>query len=657
MCAVTEGVVLVAKLIVYKNQNELLTLELDPAREYIAGRSADCDIVLDDVVFSRQHFKLFCSNGAWAVQSISKYSQLQINHREADYFTLKSEDKFGTFSYEFLFTEEPIITHPVGDEQIEKLSDPAISADSNPEEFIPHAGSDDIQEDTHDLSQEEKTFVPEMTSEEWSIGVPYLLLRKEDGSTLTMRLEGDYWILGRDEDCDIYIDDPKASREHCEILYKQHQYYITDKNSSNGTLVNYKQIEPDTNIQIKSGDQIQIGKHLFTFEIRDPLFNEKIVSLPVETSAHAMPAEATANFPSAQRVIKLSKAQDKKKIAMIGGTVVFLLIVYLFSGSSSEQNQELSSSQQGPANPVATLTPEQVDLVEKSYHLAKTLYTQGKYGLVLTELEKIKALAPDYKDSRELEQYSKNALDTLMARKEIERSEQKERQMFAQVAAVVDQCEKSYNGNQNSMALQDCLAPALELDPENIKAAQLLEHAAQVDLRKDQIAEQQARHRSLVAQRKQIFLSAERLKRQGRALDAISAYSRHIASTLPDPENLERRSRREMHELQRRVNTEINSLKKSAESLYSEKNYRDAIAKLEDAMKLNPSDGDVKETHKQYSRELQGIVKNLYSDSVLEENLGDIESAKSKWKKIQDLDVPHGEYHRKSKVKLKKYGL
>src|SRR5690606_12728581 len=210
MCTVVEGVFLVAKLIVYKNQTELLTLDLDPAREYIAGRAVDCDIVLDDVVFSRQHFKLFCANGKWAVQSISKYSQLAVNHREADYFTLKSDDKFSTFTYEFLFVDEPVITQPVGTEQIEQLSDPAITPDAIeeevqfPGEILANGDNEysDLDENTSNLSQEEKTFVPEMISEEWSVGVPYLLLRKEDGSTQTMRLEGDYWILGRDDSCD-----------------------------------------------------------------------------------------------------------------------------------------------------------------------------------------------------------------------------------------------------------------------------------------------------------------------------------------------------------------------------------------------------------------------------------------------------------------------
>lgn len=341
---------------------------------------------------------------------------------------------------------------------------------------------------------------------------------------------------------------------------------------------------------------------------------------------------------------------------MVGGTVLLLLLMYIFSGDSSSENQ-LSSSQNSDSQMVQTLSPEQQDFVEKSYLLAKTLYTQGKYELVLTELAKIKPLAPDYKDSSELEQYSKNAVSTLMAKKEIERDEQKQRQLFAQIATIVDQCEQAYLRSKNNMALQDCLSPALELDPENTKAAQLLENAAQVELRRDQIADQQSRYRNQVSQRRQLFLTAERLKKQGKALDAISAYSRHVASTLPDPDNLESRSRKEMQDLQRRIGAEIGSLVKAADQLYSQKNYKEAIAKLEDAMRLNPSNADVKETHSQYSKELQGLVKNLYGDSVLEENLGDIESAKSKWKKIQALDVPHGEYHRKSKSKLKKYGL
>jgi pSer/pThr/pTyr-binding forkhead associated (FHA) protein len=629
-----------AKLIIYKNQTPLKTIELDPAKDYTAGRSSDCDIILDDVVFSRQHFKIFYAQEKWTVQSISKYSQLAINHRESDYFNLVDSDKFSTFSYEFEFRDE-------------------AASKSKPVSPVEVLSADDK---TNSLGgQQDHTFVPQMSSQEWSIGVPYLLLRKENGSTQTMRLEGDYWILGRDEGCDVTVEDPKASREHCEIYHKQKKYFITDKNSSNGTLLNYKKITPAKEYPLKSGDQIQIGKILFIFEIRDPLFTEKMSTLPVEVKYDMINYEEEIHrHSSSRKVIKVTAFEkNKKKYMMIGGTVLLLLFMYLLSTSDAPQNKDLASSQDGTSTvkPIDALSPDQKDLVLKSYTLAKTLYTQGKYELALTEVQKIHSMIPEYKDSKEIAQYSKNAIDTLMEQKDIERKEQEQKKLLAKVDAIVEQCDSGYNSHHSTEKLQDCLAPALELDPENVKAAQLLEVANQADMKKDQIIEQRSYYNGQVAQRKKIFQQAQNLKRQGKTLDALTAFSRHIASTLPDPDRLEEKSKQEVRSLQQKITSEVEKMKSQAEAQYSKKEYRDAIATLDRALNLDPQNTSVRDQYSTYSKELQGLVKNIYGDSVLEENLGNIDSAKEKWKKIRTMDVPHGEYYKKSGLKLKKYGL
>lgn len=645
MRTVIEGIILMAKLIISKNQNVLMTLELDPAKEYIAGRSPDCTILLDDVIFSRQHFKIFYSQDKWTVQSISKYSQLSINHRESDYFVLKNDDKFSTFTYEFHFTDSLNLA-------TDTIKPSTVENTNGIEQEIAHA-----DDKTDQLALDDKTFVPQMTSQEWSIGVPYLLLRREDGSTQTMRLEGEYWVMGRDEGCDITVEDPKASREHCEIFYKQKKYFVIDKNSSNGTLVNYKKIPPEQAVPLRSGDEIQIGKLLYIFEIRDPMFHEKLVNLPAEVD-YSPSVDFGINMKSGgQKVIRVTKNEQKKKLIMICGTAVLLVFMYILSEEEAPQNKNLSSEASGAATKQTdSLSPEQKDFVDKSYNLAKTLYVQGKYELAMTEILKIHALVPEYKDSKEIALYSKNAIDTLMEQKDIERNEQEQKKLASKVEGIVEQCGINYKGHKNTEQLQDCLAPALELDPENTKAAQLVDAANLEDMKKEQLQEQKSYYKGQVAQRKKIFAQAESLKRQGKTLDAISAYSRHIASNLPDPERLEDKSRVEVKNLQQKITDEVSKLKSAAEASYNKKDYRDAIGKLEQALRLNPQDSGTKEKFSTYSRELQSIVKNIYGDSVLEENLGNIDKAKEIWKKIRSMDVTSGEYYKKSGAKLKKYG-
>jgi hypothetical protein len=50
-------------------------------------------------------------------------------------------------------------------------------------------------------------------------------------------------------------------------------------------------------------------------------------------------------------------------------------------------------------------------------------------------------------------------------------------------------------------------------------------------------------------------------------------------------------------------------------------------------------------------------MKAIYEDSVLEESLGNIDSAKEKWKHLMLEDLQSDEYYNKAKLKLQKYGV
>jgi hypothetical protein len=50
-------------------------------------------------------------------------------------------------------------------------------------------------------------------------------------------------------------------------------------------------------------------------------------------------------------------------------------------------------------------------------------------------------------------------------------------------------------------------------------------------------------------------------------------------------------------------------------------------------------------------------MKNIYEDSVLEESLGNVDSAKEKWRRIMKEDLDFDEYTAKAKSKLQKYGV
>jgi len=78
-----------------------------------------------------------------------------------------------------------------------------------------------------------------------------------------LELETDLVVFGRVADCNVVLDDPATSSHHAELRRTNGAWVLTDLNSSNGTLVNGKNI---VSITLQSGDVIQIGQTQYRFK-------------------------------------------------------------------------------------------------------------------------------------------------------------------------------------------------------------------------------------------------------------------------------------------------------------------------------------------------------------------------------------------------------
>ncbi len=77
-------------------------------------------------------------------------------------------------------------------------------------------------------------------------------------------------IIGRLDKCDITINDPLISKEHCVIILDEYEkFYIEDLNSKNSTYINGKEIKKRTHIIY--GDRIIIGNTIIRFYLEEKL--------------------------------------------------------------------------------------------------------------------------------------------------------------------------------------------------------------------------------------------------------------------------------------------------------------------------------------------------------------------------------------------------
>jgi len=117
--------------------------------------------------------------------------------------------------------------------------------------------------------------------------MPKLIVRSETGETISHDLVEESYSIGRAPENSIRLDDFSVSGRHAEIVVVAENYYLKDRGSTNGTLVNG---QPITEVQLRAGDRIRFGKLEASFEAEAAA----LVPPPQLTETLAQPAELSA---------------------------------------------------------------------------------------------------------------------------------------------------------------------------------------------------------------------------------------------------------------------------------------------------------------------------------------------------------------------------
>lgn len=91
-------------------------------------------------------------------------------------------------------------------------------------------------------------------------------------------LDKERLLIGRHSDQDIYLNAPKTSRNHAQIVNIDGKFYLQDLNSTNGTYVSKKMI---TWYPLDNGDHIRIADYILVYEEKRkyPVLDEKVIRL------------------------------------------------------------------------------------------------------------------------------------------------------------------------------------------------------------------------------------------------------------------------------------------------------------------------------------------------------------------------------------------
>jgi len=97
-------------------------------------------------------------------------------------------------------------------------------------------------------------------------GASFVVKRGQKAGT-RYAVAGAATTIGRHPESDIFLDDVTVSRRHAEVHRDGDDIVISDVGSLNGTYLNRSRIETSN---LRSGDEVQVGKFKLVFLTEDP---------------------------------------------------------------------------------------------------------------------------------------------------------------------------------------------------------------------------------------------------------------------------------------------------------------------------------------------------------------------------------------------------
>jgi pSer/pThr/pTyr-binding forkhead associated (FHA) protein len=173
--------------------------------EFLIGRSQECTLIVRDPLVSRVHARISYQNKKYVIENLGR-NPLRLNGAPIYKQVLNNGDLLTIGNEEFIF-------------KIESKSD---------EVYEPHPSNGE-------------TIINAASS--GAFAIPKLSINSSLGDNLSFKLDKNSYLIGRQQDCDICVDDNTVSRRHAEIYHDNTGWRIKDLESGNGTLLNGSLIE------------------------------------------------------------------------------------------------------------------------------------------------------------------------------------------------------------------------------------------------------------------------------------------------------------------------------------------------------------------------------------------------------------------------------
>lgn len=252
-------------------------------------------------------------------------------------------------------------------------------------------------------------------------GVHYRLLcltGKNKG--ISYYLSGKRAIMGRGDEADVQVLDPKSSREHAELKKVGQKYVVTDLGSQNGIVINDLKV---TQHQLIDGDKIIIGQTVFKYSILENKPESELVEVDDDDDEYEDDEdEESSSKPSKKKKNKEKEKKSKKRLWILLAVLGLLWMVLDESGTPTKKKSKATMDPEDITSTLNSVYRDQKKIEDKDtrekvktfIHRGQREYREGNYFRAIEQLNLCLILAPNHGYCSFLLSKSKQQFDNMI---------------------------------------------------------------------------------------------------------------------------------------------------------------------------------------------------------------------------------------------------
>ncbi len=666
-----------AVLTVIRNGEEIKSYEIDG--EAVIGRAEGCVIRLEDRAISRQHAVLRASGEGVSVEKKSEFAPLVVNGAECSQAILKEGDVISIGPYLMRLRM--------------RSADQPAEAPPPPEAVTPvePASQDSVPEPqiNLDLPQPENLAAPEIietVDEDAKTKITpaakvdvKLVFAAGTANVTEYEISKDEVFIGRGKNCDVVLNDKKASRKNAVIRRAGLNFIIRDLDSANGTFVNGIRIKEH---ELAGDDEIRVAGVEFQFKALSLDYKKResgFMSVPdVEPSPMAViePVPDQAGAPGntggitgiaglgatkkKQSLMEKFRALPKSKQYMVIAVVIVFLYIFNFGDDDKPKKaapkkqaaQAATAAQKGPLT-FESLSPELQKFVEHQHDLAFDYFRNKDYDNALVAVHQILHYVSDYKDTKDIETYALEGQRRMKAIEEEKQKKAEEERIKEKVSELVGEAGKLMDQKSYGPA-KDLFAQILSLDPENLTVAGWQKTIDQYEENKRRKAQEAQVQKEINQHAWEIYRDGLTRKKEGHFHRAIGIFQKAIDIGASDRKVITL-SREMIHACKTAIAAARDPVLKEAKSVEDSGNFEKAYELYKKATIIDPPYPVGYAGMSRVKSVLHERAKAIYTEAVLAESYSDFATAKAKFQECLKAAPPGDSYHDRAERKLSYY--